>query len=340
MPSSSTLYNAQGVPIYQFGTAHRNTIRWAPHGRFLCIAGFGNLAGEMDFYDVVYMKKLGSNTAHCSVQSMWSPDSRFFLTATVAPRMNVDNGFKIFTYRGVGPVGNIDSDRAFFAGWRHALPSCYPDRPPSPKSKTAAAASAAGLPLAPAAAAIGKGGAVVVAPPVVPTAAYRPPGSRGVAASFTVKDTSTTTVGKVKVGGVNSAVTGGGGGGGNGKAAAYKPPTARARVIPGMAAAAAPAPAVTTAPVVMPPKKATPVAAAAAPAVAVPVVAPLVTAEEHQKETDKKIKALRKKLVLIQELQSKRASGVVLDADQCKKLDTLASVELELKVLQQQGSNH
>ncbi len=35
---------------------------------------------------------------HCSVLF------RYFLTATLAPRMNVDNGIKIFRYDGVGPI--------------------------------------------------------------------------------------------------------------------------------------------------------------------------------------------------------------------------------------------
>lgn len=48
-----------GVPVYQYGAAHRNTISWSPHGRFLCVAGFGNLAGEMDFYDTLRSKKIG-----------------------------------------------------------------------------------------------------------------------------------------------------------------------------------------------------------------------------------------------------------------------------------------
>ena len=41
--------------------AHRNAIFWSPHGRFLCIAGFGNLAGEMDFYDTLRSKKIGES---------------------------------------------------------------------------------------------------------------------------------------------------------------------------------------------------------------------------------------------------------------------------------------
>ena len=45
MPSQSTLYNDKGERIFEFGSAHRNTVSWSPHGRFMCIAGFGNLAG-------------------------------------------------------------------------------------------------------------------------------------------------------------------------------------------------------------------------------------------------------------------------------------------------------
>ncbi len=58
----------QGEPVYEFGAAHRNTIAWAPHGRFLCLAGFGNLAGDMDFYDVIKQKKIGVASAHCTVK--------------------------------------------------------------------------------------------------------------------------------------------------------------------------------------------------------------------------------------------------------------------------------
>lgn len=59
MPCHTTLHDALGEPVYQYGAAHRNTISWSPHGRFLCVAGFGNLAGEMDFYDTLRSKKIG-----------------------------------------------------------------------------------------------------------------------------------------------------------------------------------------------------------------------------------------------------------------------------------------
>ena len=60
MPATSTLYNLKGEPIFEFGRAPRNTIRWSPHGRFLCLGGFGNLAGDMDIWDVNKKKKTAS----------------------------------------------------------------------------------------------------------------------------------------------------------------------------------------------------------------------------------------------------------------------------------------
>lgn len=57
--------------------------------------GLGNLAGEMDFWDVNRKKIIGSTSSHCAVAYGWSPDSRWFLTATCAPRMNVDNDVKV-----------------------------------------------------------------------------------------------------------------------------------------------------------------------------------------------------------------------------------------------------
>lgn len=37
----------------------------------------------------------GSAASHCATYYAWSPDSRHFLTASLAPRMNVDNNLKV-----------------------------------------------------------------------------------------------------------------------------------------------------------------------------------------------------------------------------------------------------
>ena len=44
MPSMASLHNGRdGKATFLFGNRHQNTISWAPHGRFVNLAGFGNL---------------------------------------------------------------------------------------------------------------------------------------------------------------------------------------------------------------------------------------------------------------------------------------------------------
>ncbi|QEO20538.1 hypothetical_protein [Candidozyma auris] len=97
MPSETTFFDARGNAIHSLPTAPRNTIIYSPHGRFVLVAGFGNLQGTVDVYD--RQNKFGkvctfeaSNTSVCE----WSPCGRFVLTATTSPRLRVDNGLKVW----------------------------------------------------------------------------------------------------------------------------------------------------------------------------------------------------------------------------------------------------
>ena len=38
-------------PIFDLGSGPHNTVRWSPQGRFFAIAGFGNLPGDLVFYE-------------------------------------------------------------------------------------------------------------------------------------------------------------------------------------------------------------------------------------------------------------------------------------------------
>lgn len=136
MPSSATLYDQKANPIFDFGTASRNHISWSPHGRFLCLAGFGNLAGDMDFWDRNKLKKMGSANSNSATCHTWSPDSRYFVTATTFPRLRVDNGYKIFTYDGAGPIFHEERKELYELKFRPAAVGVYPNRPQSPRRKT------------------------------------------------------------------------------------------------------------------------------------------------------------------------------------------------------------
>lgn len=151
MPAMASLHHGTtGEPIFLFGNAHRNTISWASHGRFICIAGFGNLAGGMTFWDrnkekVIPQYDVATGVplfpevvASCTVGYGWSPDSRCFGVSTTSPRMNVDNQIRLFRYTGEElrnvPWNNTNyqPDRLLQAAFVPVLPSTYPDRPQSP----------------------------------------------------------------------------------------------------------------------------------------------------------------------------------------------------------------
>ena len=195
MPALASLHNGTtGEPTFLFGNAHRNTIVWSDHGRFLVLGGFGNLAGGMDFYDKNKLKAipqydpvtgadLGTrgNTASCAVGYGWSPSSRYFMVSTTSPRMNVDNGVRLYKYNGMEICdksiiswdnSNFVPDLLLAAEFVPASSDEYPDRPqsPPPKRKDGVNDSV----IAPASA---------VAPPpaayVPPVGRYVPPSARG-----------------------------------------------------------------------------------------------------------------------------------------------------------------
>ncbi|KAI9621483.1 hypothetical protein KEM48_007718 [Puccinia striiformis f. sp. tritici PST-130] len=162
MPAKTTIFDLRCNVIHDFGTAPRNFISYNPQGRLLLIAGFGNLAGTMDIWDRRTLEKVstieGSNTSHCE----WSPDGRFIMCATLSPRLRVDNGVRVFHYRGqlihVNPIEHL-----YAASWRPQSPELFPFR----------------ISLSPAPKIIGDATAPAPITPAKPAGAYRPPHARG-----------------------------------------------------------------------------------------------------------------------------------------------------------------
>ncbi|ORY77722.1 eukaryotic translation initiation factor 2A [Protomyces lactucae-debilis] len=161
MPAKITMFDARASITHSLPSASRNTILFSPNSKYVIIAGFGNLQGAMDVYERAGMKKVATidatNTSHCE----WCPDSRHILCATTSPRLRVDNGIKIFHYRGQ-LVYNEDHQELFYATMRPQLPEAFPSRSPSPGPEPHSSVS--GVP-------------VKVA--TAPKGAYRPPHARG-----------------------------------------------------------------------------------------------------------------------------------------------------------------
>nr|XP_018266926.1 translation initiation factor 2A [Kwoniella dejecticola CBS 10117]OBR89084.1 translation initiation factor 2A [Kwoniella dejecticola CBS 10117] len=96
MPARVQLFDSKAKPVFSFGSQHRNFLLYQPQGRLLLSAGFGNLAGGVDIWDVSTRNKVAefkaSNSSHCE----FSPCGQYILTATLSPRLRVDNGVKIW----------------------------------------------------------------------------------------------------------------------------------------------------------------------------------------------------------------------------------------------------
>lgn len=168
MPAKSMIFDQRVRTIYDFGSSPHNFISFNPQGRLVALAGFGNLAGKMDIFDRRTFTKVctidAPNTSYCE----WSPDGRFLMTATLSPRLRVDNGIKI--YHCTGPLMHVQLvEELYQASWR-----------PTPVDKVTPFAPA--LPTAPAPSASVEAHASIAKPtPTRPAGAYRPPGARGLA---------------------------------------------------------------------------------------------------------------------------------------------------------------
>lgn len=58
-PATATMYDKNANPLFEMGKRFRNTIRICPFSQVAMIGGFGNLRGDMDFWDLESMKELG-----------------------------------------------------------------------------------------------------------------------------------------------------------------------------------------------------------------------------------------------------------------------------------------
>ncbi|CAD6923483.1 unnamed protein product, partial [Tilletia laevis] len=335
MPARAVLFSYRVNIIADLGTQPRNFVAFNPQGRLFAVAGFGNLAGTLDIWDRENLAAGKAFTMDASNSSVcqWSPDGHFLLTATLSPRLRVDNGVKIWHCSGT--LVHVDFiDELYQAGWRptmdtslNAFPAKIPAAPsPSP---TAAALMATKTVSA------------------KPTGAYRPPGARGSLASEVYKQ-----------------MADGGG--------AYTPPSARSgsrtvpgaptngngnssggrskRTVPGAAPSAAgalgSAAAVTSTPEKASRRKGKKGAEASAPATpSTPAPAPVIPDVSELSVgaadvggsgagVEKKLRNLNKKLKAIQDLKDKQTRGEKLEQTQLAKIASEQEVREELDALQ------
>ncbi|KAL2793322.1 eukaryotic translation initiation factor eIF2A-domain-containing protein [Aspergillus keveii] len=165
IPAKATIFNIRGVAKHSFPLGPRNTMLFSPHGRFVLVAGFGNLAGQMDIYDMEknYTKICTVEAANSSVCA-WSPDGQTILTATTSPRLRVDNGLRLWHVSGA-LLYNEDINELYDVFWRPQSTTQHPLGDPFHPLPTPHSSAVAYLSTRKA--------------PVKPAGAYRPPGARG-----------------------------------------------------------------------------------------------------------------------------------------------------------------
>ena len=165
MPAKTTIFSHRAVAQHSFAISPRNTIIFSPTGRFVLVAGFGNLAGQIDVYDLQkdYRKVCTIESGNPSV-CQWSPDSRYIMTATTSPRLRVDNGVKLW-HVGGSIMYNEDMVELYNVSWRPILPENLPSGDPLTPVPTAHSSAVTYL--------------GTVKTPSKPVGAYRPPGARG-----------------------------------------------------------------------------------------------------------------------------------------------------------------
>jgi translation initiation factor 2A len=167
MPAKATIFNDRAIATHSFPLSPRNTIIFSPTGRFVLVAGFGNLAGQIDVYDLEkdYRKVCTIESGNPSVCE-WSSDSRYIMTATTSPRLRVDNGVKLW-HVGGGLMYNEDMVELYNVLWRPQPPESIAPGDPLTTVPTSHASAATYLGTA--------------KTPSKPAGAYRPPGARGLA---------------------------------------------------------------------------------------------------------------------------------------------------------------
>eukprot|EP00271_Cylindrocystis_brebissonii_P005728 TRINITY_DN17941_c0_g1_i1.p1 TRINITY_DN17941_c0_g1~~TRINITY_DN17941_c0_g1_i1.p1 ORF type:complete len:626 (+),score=122.31 TRINITY_DN17941_c0_g1_i1:276-2153(+) len=162
MPAKTMLFDSKCRALFDFGSGPRNIVRWSPYNRYICLAGFGNLPGDVEWWDRQQLKRVGAVRAAMGVSIEWAPTGQHCMVATTAPRLQVDNGIRIYGCDGtLFYTQNFSS--LFQAEWQPAAEGAYPDEP-----YRAGAIGAGGS---------GDGASPAPAPvaPPKPVAAYRPP---------------------------------------------------------------------------------------------------------------------------------------------------------------------
>lgn len=102
-PAKASVFNLKCNEIFNFTPSAKNQCFYNPHGNLIAMAGFGNLRGNLEVWDMNTKTQVSQFQAPNTTYFEWCKDGAHFITATTTPRLRVDNGYKLWNYlKGVG----------------------------------------------------------------------------------------------------------------------------------------------------------------------------------------------------------------------------------------------
>ena len=129
-PATTCTFNLSGESVSNFGRSYVNNCKFSPDGKLLSLAGFGTFKGNITLWDEKQVREVACVDDFTASLLEWSPDCRFFLTATLA-RMQ-DNHCKLWHYDGT-LVFSEKLEAISLAFFKKEPPSLFPSRPISPR---------------------------------------------------------------------------------------------------------------------------------------------------------------------------------------------------------------
>lgn len=126
MPAKAMLFDIKCNGKVEFPVGSKNHVRWNPQGSLVCFGGFGNLPGHVEIWSrSEAIRRVGHFQSQGAAICEWSPDGAHLITSILTPRLRVDNGFKLWNWRGTflhsTPYGEL-----YQATWRPQDPASFP----------------------------------------------------------------------------------------------------------------------------------------------------------------------------------------------------------------------
>jgi len=100
MPSKATVFNSKCDVAWEMSSGAKNVAYYSFDGLHLALCGFGNVAGNIEVWNMKDRKRISQIEALDTTHFQWCYDNHHFVTATTAPRLRVKNGFKVWRLTG------------------------------------------------------------------------------------------------------------------------------------------------------------------------------------------------------------------------------------------------